>query len=63
MSRGNACTQTGCGGVYIDGYCDVCGFPQPAEGTGPAGQSEGVPRRVLLCACPAPASQIGYADR
>ncbi|MDO5696988.1 MAG: tetratricopeptide repeat protein [Dermatophilus congolensis] len=23
------CTQTGCPGHYVDGYCDYCGFPAP----------------------------------
>ena len=27
------CTQTGCPGHYVDGYCDYCGFPAP-EGVG-----------------------------
>ncbi len=38
MSNGSAdtrCTQTGCPGHYVDGYCDYCGFPAP-EGVGTA---------------------------
>ncbi len=23
------CSQTGCPGSYVDGYCDFCGFPEP----------------------------------
>ena len=25
------CTQPGCTGTIVDGYCDVCGSPGPAE--------------------------------
>ena len=25
------CTQAGCTGTIVDGYCDVCGSPGPAE--------------------------------
>jgi serine/threonine-protein kinase PknG len=27
------CTQPGCPGTIVDGYCDVCGSPGPAEGS------------------------------
>ena len=27
------CTQPGCTGTIVDGYCDVCGSPGPAEGS------------------------------
>lgn len=26
------CSQTGCPGSYVDGYCDFCGFPEPSGG-------------------------------
>ena len=32
------CTQPGCTGTIVDGYCDVCGSPGPV--TSPAAQSE-----------------------
>ncbi|WP_028048315.1 serine/threonine-protein kinase [Cellulomonas sp. URHD0024] len=30
------CTQLGCTGVYEDGWCNVCGSPQPAGSAAPA---------------------------
>jgi serine/threonine-protein kinase PknG len=33
------CTQPGCSGTIVDGYCDVCGTPGPASTT-PAAPSE-----------------------
>ena len=39
-----ACTQTGCPGTYSDGYCDYCGFPEPAGGSGQGtGSGSGIP--------------------
>ena len=32
------CTQPGCPGTIVDGYCDVCGSPGPVE-TSPAAPS------------------------
>src|SRR5512139_580347 len=26
-----ACAQPGCGGTILDGYCDVCGSPEPGS--------------------------------
>lgn len=47
MSAGAACNQTGCPGSYADGYCDVCGFPEPpgsAASSGPQGTGgSGIP--------------------
>jgi serine/threonine-protein kinase PknG len=34
----NACTQPGCMGAILDGYCDVCGSPA-AQGSSPSGVS------------------------
>ena len=28
------CTQPGCTGTIVDGWCDVCGSPAPATGSG-----------------------------
>src|SRR5947208_2660079 len=28
-----SCTQPGCTGTIVDGYCDVCGSPGPAAAT------------------------------
>ncbi|MCG8154420.1 hypothetical protein GUY44_28380, partial [Pimelobacter simplex] len=35
MSTG-ACTQPGCTGSIVDGYCDVCGMPGTGGTTSPA---------------------------
>ena len=48
-----ACTQPGCTGTIVDGYCDVCGSPGPAA-TGPAASLPGAP-------APAPVSVRGGA--
>lgn len=31
-----ACTQPGCSGTIMDGYCDVCGSPAPAGAVSPS---------------------------
>src|SRR5262249_31052993 len=31
-----ACTQPGCTGTYVDGYCDVCGSPAPDGASSPS---------------------------
>jgi serine/threonine-protein kinase PknG len=36
-----ACTQPGCTGTILDGYCDLCGSPAAAASSGPAGSSIG----------------------
>jgi len=43
-----ACTQPGCSGHLLDGYCDVCGSPgSPGErGTGPVSGKESGPGEV-----------------
>ncbi|MDO5711764.1 MAG: serine/threonine protein kinase, partial [Micrococcales bacterium] len=41
MTSGQACNQTGCPGTYVDGYCDFCGFPEPADPSGSTGGSPG----------------------
>jgi serine/threonine-protein kinase PknG len=38
------CTQPGCTGTIVDGYCDVCGSPGPV--TSPAAQSESGARQA-----------------
>ncbi len=46
MSTRRPCNQTGCPGSYVDGYCDFCGFPEPAgeSGTDPGGTTNsGIP--------------------
>ncbi len=42
-AAGGACTQPGCGGTVVDGYCDVCGTPAgapPVAAGIPAGVGE-----------------------
>jgi serine/threonine-protein kinase PknG len=36
-----ACTQPGCTGAILDGYCDVCGSPGPAQGPSTSASSVG----------------------
>ncbi len=36
-----ACTQPGCTGTILDGYCDVCGSPPAAASAGPATSPSG----------------------
>ena len=38
-----ACTQPGCTGRIVDGYCDVCGSPGAESGAGPGGGSAHTP--------------------
>ncbi|HZA31439.1 MAG TPA: tetratricopeptide repeat protein [Propionibacteriaceae bacterium] len=37
-----ACTQPGCTGTIVDGYCDVCGTPPSAPAFAPAGRAAAV---------------------
>ena len=42
MSATGRCTQPGCTGAILDGYCDVCGSPgatSPAQEAEPAAQA------------------------
>ena len=39
-----ACTQPGCTGMIVDGYCDVCGSPAGAVAFVPAAASAASPR-------------------
>ena len=39
----NACTQPGCSGQILDGYCDVCGTPQGASATASAATGSATP--------------------
>jgi serine/threonine-protein kinase PknG len=36
MTTNTACTQPGCTGSIVDGYCDVCGSPAAASAAAPA---------------------------
>ena len=36
-----ACTQPGCTGAILDGYCDVCGSPGPAQALSTSASSVG----------------------
>jgi hypothetical protein len=47
-----ACTQPGCAGTIVDGYCDVCGSPAGAPPPVPAGGADSA-------ASPAPATEPG----
>jgi serine/threonine-protein kinase PknG len=44
------CTQPGCTGTIVDGYCDVCGSPGPAEA--PAASSAAAPAATPNAASP-----------
>ncbi|MFZ0530141.1 MAG: tetratricopeptide repeat protein [Propionicimonas sp.] len=61
------CRQPGCSGTIVDGYCDVCGMPGPAE-TAPAGRGREGSRPSPLptgpCRQPGCAGHIvdGYCD-
>ncbi len=42
------CTQPGCSGTIVDGYCDVCGMAESVPASGPSptpGSSAGGGRR------------------
>jgi serine/threonine-protein kinase PknG len=41
------CTQPGCTGAIVDGYCDVCGSPGAASAAGTAGPPAGSPTLAL----------------
>ena len=41
-----ACTQPGCTGTIVDGYCDVCGSPPSAPAFSPAAADAAVPQPV-----------------
>jgi serine/threonine-protein kinase PknG len=58
MTTTIACTQPGCTGTIMDGYCDVCGSPAPASAAPAAVSSPGA------CAQPGCSGTIvdGYCD-
>ncbi|MGI3780669.1 MAG: protein kinase domain-containing protein, partial [Janthinobacterium lividum] len=57
---GGACTQPGCTGTIVDGYCDVCGSPGAQPGPGPSTSSA----NVLGCTQPGCGGTVvdGYCD-
>ncbi|PWN00926.1 serine/threonine protein kinase [Nocardioides silvaticus] len=58
----NTCTQPGCTGNILDGYCDVCGSPGAATGStaGGAGSTTGIPTATVGAPAtgPAPAAAV-----
>lgn len=51
------CTQPGCTGTILDGYCDVCGSPAAASATDPASVPTGVPAGAAGPAGASPSSR------
>ncbi len=43
MSPSQPCTQPGCGGTIVDGYCDVCGMPPDPAAATPSAASGALP--------------------
>ncbi|HEY0454414.1 serine/threonine protein kinase, partial [Actinophytocola sp.] len=56
-----ACTQPGCTGTIMDGYCDVCGSPAPAGALSPSAVA-GAPD-VAAPAAPEPISSPSTVSR
>jgi serine/threonine-protein kinase PknG len=52
------CTQPGCTGTIVDGYCDVCGSPGPAD-TSPVDSAAPGPNDVASDSDGAPCTQPG----
>ena len=46
------CTQPGCTGTIVDGYCDVCGMAAPASGSGTGSPMSSPPGSLDLDAAP-----------
>ena len=60
-----ACTQPGCTGSILDGYCDVCGSPGPASASaGSAAGASSVGGAAGRCAQPGCTGTVvdGYCD-
>ena len=60
-----ACTQPGCTGSILDGYCDVCGSPGPASASaGSAATASSIGGAAGRCAQPGCAGTVvdGYCD-
>jgi serine/threonine-protein kinase PknG len=56
------CTQPGCPGTIVDGYCDVCGSPGPAEGSAvPSTVASGTAAAATAGVEGAPCTQPGCA--
>jgi len=47
MTPTSSCTQPGCTGNILDGYCDVCGTPGPAGAAAGAGTTSAVPTATV----------------
>ncbi|WP_295697644.1 serine/threonine-protein kinase [Lapillicoccus sp.] len=66
-TTGPACTQPGCTGHILDGYCDVCGTPAsapPAAPVAPAGSATGATSATGACQEPGCQGTVvdGYCD-
>jgi len=60
---GPACTQPGCTGTVVDGWCDVCGSPQVASAPPPAASSTvGPPPAVASGRCTRPGCGGTFVD-
>ena len=63
---GVACTQPGCGGTIVDGWCDVCGSPAPASaasgGTSVPVVTTGPPAAVAAGRCTQPGCTGTFVD-
>ncbi|GAA1435361.1 serine/threonine-protein kinase [Microlunatus lacustris] len=60
-----ACTEPGCSGSYVDGYCDVCGSPEATPTAPPVGTPTGAaPVAVGLAPgrCAQPGCTGSYVD-
>ena len=61
------CTQPGCTGTIVDGYCDVCGSPGPADASTAPGSAVShdavAPAAATLKADGAPCTQPGCNGR
>jgi serine/threonine-protein kinase PknG len=57
-----ACTQPGCTGTIVDGYCDVCGSPAPAGAISPSAVA-GAPDVPAPAEAPEPISSPSTVSR
>jgi serine/threonine-protein kinase PknG len=57
-----ACTQPGCTGTIVDGYCDVCGSPAPAGAISPSAVA-GAPNVPAPADVPEPISSPSTVSR
>ena len=53
------CTQPGCPGTIVDGYCDVCGSPGPAEASAAPSRVSGHAATATAGVDGAPCTQPG----